>query len=194
MSELSGMEYQNRMVIKKDGQYVDIYMGKWIDQLIKDNASKVVTDGLVETLSLDDPNIPEYKLWASDKMGLTYERPCLSVSRTDVTQLPAGTFEMLRFTTQNGSAFACAPNTPFVTRVNNGVDWLPASQMPVGEMIACSLNNYVFFSTGPVLAQQPVQDYMQVPHIITGTWGEVELTRGECKSGLEICENYPESV
>ena len=35
---------------------------------------------------------------------------------------------------------------------------------------------------------------MQVPHIITGTWGEVELTRGECKSGLEICENYPESV
>ncbi|KAJ3049715.1 hypothetical protein HK097_009320 [Rhizophlyctis rosea] len=46
----------------------------------------------------------------------------------------------------------------------------------------------------PVLAQMPVQDYMPVPHIVTGTWGDVTLTRGEATSGLQMCVDYADQV
>jgi hypothetical protein len=196
---LIGLEHMNRMILKQDGAYVDIYMGRWISQLFTDYPSKVTNvdpDGIVQQIDLTDTtaSFPEFKLWSADQMGLCYERVCTTVNRTDLTKLPANSFQILRFVTQNGSTFTCGPDTPFVTRVNNIVQYVPANQMPVGEMIACSLNSYIISSSPPVLDPQPVQDYMQVPHIITGTWGDVTLTRGEAFSGLQICENYPESV
>ena len=198
--ELCGLEYQNQMIIMKDEKYVEIYLGKWADQVFTDNpdlATNVDADGVVQQIDLTGPNMSEYKLWGADQMGLCYLRPVLSVQRLDLRKLPAGSFQILRFVLRNGSTFACGPDTPFVTRFDNILQWKLARDMPEGSYVAESLKNFIVYPEpkGPVLAALGVQDYMDVPNIITGTWGEIPvLTRGECAAGYLACIENPESV
>jgi len=198
MTTCVGLEAQNPIVYQQNGSYRYDTIGPWIDKLFTDNASNVATvdsNGAVKKLTMRDDTLT---IWATDQVGLPQEKKILSVQRTELSKLPAGVKNLLFMATNNGTSVIVGADTPIVTRVNNQVGSVAARDLdvdnPVGCMWGCNLWSYVIKPSGPQPIQYAVQSYMQVPDIITATWGELLLNRGNCADLIDICDNYPDSV
>jgi hypothetical protein len=197
-SNCIGFEGRNAIVFQENGEYVHTRMGNWIDQLLVDHSDDVKlvdgdASGAIQQLELKDESL---KIWCTDQVGLPQEKQITGVRRTDLSKLPSGSYQLLRFLTQNGTTMLVGSDTPLVTRVNNELGHIPAEQWTTDPrfMIACNLWSYILRTSGPELVQFALHSFMPVPEVITGTWGVVNITRGDAAMLLEICDMYPESV
>lgn len=190
-----GVEKNNPIVYKQNGQYKYDTIGGWIDRLMTENASNVTVDDAVETLELNDPTL---QIWTVDQVGLSQEKRITLVQRTDLTKLSPSVKQLLFIATNNGTNVILGADTPLMTRVNNEVGRMPANEFvlddPYGCMMGCNTWSYIIADNGPRLVQYPMMDYMQVPHVITQTWGELLLSRQNCADLVDVCDRYPDQV
>lgn len=167
------------------------YLGDWIDGIFAatpvNNIENV--DAATQRIVLDDPTLT---CPCVDDDGQNFRKQITAVRRVKLANIP--NHKMIKFSIDASGYPVMLSETPVVGRVESRVQGKPASQYSIGDMVATGMNGYTKDGSIVRPVSYTVHDYNSVSPVVTNTWGELSLTRGDAANFEELCLKYPEFI
>ena len=185
-----GLDYYTYLVYKDGENDIGTNLGSFVDAQLANNPTAIETvDAATEKLTLENPDV---QIFFTDQNGVINLHQVTAVYRVKLADL--ATYQLLKLKTQSAVYLTLLSATPFCTRIDNVIQGKSADQLVEGDYVCQTLIGYTLETTGPRQVQYSPSNYTSIPGIITQTWGELILTRGNCLDLVSIIQSYPDQV
>jgi hypothetical protein len=168
------------------------YIGNFVESRFDESANAITqVDGATERVSLQDQ---DYRILSLNERGLVNYTKITGVTRYTL----ANDLDWSLYYT-NGIGFACSADTRIANRVTdpvNVIDGQLVTDLVDGDVLPTSLWRHTISNNGNVASELhvPANESFPVPRIVTATWGEISLSRNDCRLFIDLITEHPEDL
>ena len=168
------------------------YLGNFVEGRFNEFPNAITNvDGATERVSLQDEN---YRILSMSERGMVDYTKITGVTRYTLSN----DLDWSCFYT-HGIGFACTADTRIGNRVTdpiNVIDGQFVTDLIDGDVLPTSVWRHTIPSSGDLARELrlPHNEAFPVPRIVTATWGEISLSRADCRLFIDLIAEHPEDL